>query len=672
MFHGDPSHTGLSLDSLIGSSNAPQLTPSWQANIGVSYVSPAVVYRPSLGRTLVYVGSNNGTFAAYDAVTGARVWFYRAGAAIQSSPAVVNGVVYFGSNDHRLYALNADTGVLLCRFDAGAVIYSSPVIADPDGAGSVVYFGDSGLNGSDDGGHFWAINAVDPNPASDCGLRWTYGAFGDPPGSQPAVGAWSPPAFSVDVNGRPLVVFGGGSPEGAVYALDARDGSRIWRFKTETFATDHDVGAGPTISPPGVNGFADGVVYVAGKDAILYALNLRTGARIWEFRIRDDGGAFGATRSTAALVGSTLYLGNGPNVTMYAVNAVTGQKVWSSSASGGAGVLASPVVTGAPGDRVLFVGDTSGKIWAHDLATGQVRWSYNTGTLIYSSLVVVGDRLFATNSGGFLYAFSFGGGLSAPPDTTIVSPAKGSTVPNPGGNQALSGNASDDVGVAQVLVTVQDKNRGLYWDGASVSWRNVVTQNAAALVSPGSASTGWSYAFPAPSNGGPFIIQAEAVDADGQHDPSIAQSNFVIASLTSPPDTTISSPANNQLFVFPAGRQSFDITISGTAVDPGGVTPGVQTVWVVVTNIEHTEYFCGPPGCGGGTARWRPTWSQVAATLSSPGATSTGWSLTFPTYDHPHTYKIVAWAVDRNGNTDPTRAMVMRMCVKDPGTGGCP
>ena len=32
---------------------------------------------------------------------------------------------------------------------------------------------------------------------------------------------------------------------------------------------------------PGVNGFADGVVYVPSKDGFVYALNLTTGAHLW-------------------------------------------------------------------------------------------------------------------------------------------------------------------------------------------------------------------------------------------------------------------------------------------------------------------------------------------------------------------------------------------------------
>ena len=95
-----------------------------------------------------------------------------------------------------------------------------------------------------------------------------------------------------------------------------------------------------------MNGFVDGVAYVAGKDSISYALNLRTGAKIWEYRIRDDAGPDGHTRSTAALVGRTLFMGNGPSVELYAIDAITGAKVWSSTAAHPTDVLSSPAVTG--------------------------------------------------------------------------------------------------------------------------------------------------------------------------------------------------------------------------------------------------------------------------------------------------------------------------------------
>jgi hypothetical protein len=148
MFHHDALHQGVNSDQAIDSTNVANLGLRWQANVAGSYTSPVVVYNATLDETLVMVGSNNVTFAAYDATTGDRVWFYKSPVAIQSSPVVDGNVVYFGANDHYLYALDATTGALICRFNAGATVYSSPVVADPDGAGKLVYFGDSGPRSS--------------------------------------------------------------------------------------------------------------------------------------------------------------------------------------------------------------------------------------------------------------------------------------------------------------------------------------------------------------------------------------------------------------------------------------------------------------------------------------------------------------------------------------------
>jgi hypothetical protein len=138
-----------------------------------------------------------------------------------------------------------------------------------------------------------------------------------------------------------------------------------------------------------------------------------------------------------------------------------------------------------------------------------------------------------------------------------------------------------------------------------------------------------------------------------------------------PPETSITSPVFKQIFTFPGGiRQSFPITITGTATDPTGTNRGVAKVYIFVKNREHGEYYCGPAGCAGG-ALWSPTYRKLEATLASPGAASTTWSFTFPTYDHPHSYFVAAWAQDLNGEIDQTRATVQRFCVRDPGDLTC-
>jgi outer membrane protein assembly factor BamB len=671
MFGHDPRHTGTTTDTGLGATNAGSLNLQWQTNLGQAIsASPAVVHDTTLGRQLVYLADSSGTVTAVDGRTGERVWSHRATANINSSPAVFRGVLYIGSSDHRLYALNATTGARLCSFDTGGVISSSPVaVATADGV--VVYVGDNGIGGSNDGGHVWAINGVDPNAAGDCTQKWAFDDFGNPPGSQPDAGMWSPPAYATDRNGRALLVAGSSSPDNAAYAFDALTGRVVWRFQTQFFFPDGDVGAGPTISPPGANGFADGVAYVIAKTGILYALNLTTGAKLWEFSIRADAPVSnGPTRSTPALVDDRLYLGYGSGV--YGINAVTGAKLWRTQSDTAVEVTSSPAVTGSAGDRVLLVGDVAGKVYALRASDGAKLWSYATGGLIYSSVAVSGGRAFVGSSDNFLHAFGLGGGTSARPVATITSPANNSTVPNPLGNQAMSGSATDDRGVDRVLVSVKDRNTSKWWDGTTRTWSKYFAENRATLASPGATSTGWSFSFPAPASGASYLAYADAVDGDGQHSAPVAEARFVVASSGAPPDTTITSPTRKQVFNLPSPPASFPITASGTATDSGGANPGIARVTVVVTNTEHGEYYCGPNGCPGTPGvSWRTQYTTLQAALAQPNASSTNWSLTFSVMDHPHKYSVRAWATDRDGEVDPTKVRVSPVCVRDPGVRSC-
>src|SRR5262249_49287721 len=150
--------------------------------------------------------------------------------------------------------------------------------------------------------------------------------------------------------------------------------------------------------------------------------------------------------------------------------------------------------------------------------------------------------------------------------------------------------------------------------------------------------------FPVPAAGGPVTAQADAVDAGGQTDPTPVLVPFTETALGNPPETTITTPVFKQVFFFPNGRNSFPITIAGTATDTAGTKPGVKKVQVTVLNIEHAEYYCGPAGCPGlPGVFWRAQFISFLATLVTPNATSTSWQTSFPTYDHPHKYRITAW-----------------------------
>ena len=290
MFQHDQQHTGVTLDPTIGATTAAQLDVKWKKLVAKGeqlLASPAVAFNAQLHKPLVYAATDSGTITARDLATGSVVWTAAGNGPIVASPAVVGNSLYVGTESHYLFALDATTGKVQCAFSLGGRVISSPVVGHVDGTGPVVFFGDDGAGVANSPGHEWAVNAVG-NSGAACTVRWVFDGWHDRGPTAKRTGSWSPPALTTDATGRPLLVFGSSNPDGSVYALDARTGKLVWRFQTKITGPDQDVGAAPTISRPGLNGFAHGVVYVDGKNNIEYALDLSTGTKIWDFSMKKS------------------------------------------------------------------------------------------------------------------------------------------------------------------------------------------------------------------------------------------------------------------------------------------------------------------------------------------------------------------------------------------------
>lgn len=415
MFHHDALHSGVSTETAIGASNAAGLVQKWSQLVGGGsqgkapvLASPAVVYNATLQKTVVYDVSVLGMAHAFDASTGATIWQQSVGGAVVSSPAVDGNTVYFGNGDGSLYALDATTGAVQCTFTlpivppetVPGVIQASPVVGHIDGSGPIVFFGDNGQRERVNAGHEWAVTGVG-NTAGDCQQRWAFNSFQNKGSKGNKSGSWSSPALGQDSTGRWLVVFGSSNPDNSVYALNATDGTLVWRFMTEQTGGDQDVGAGPTISAPGVNGFQNGVVYVDGKDRIEYAIDLVTGTQIWSFNMQTDSGLAENSVSVAALVGNRVVVGYAGY--LYDFNATTGAKVWRTATAIGT-ILASPAVSGAGGDHVLFIGDLNGGEHGYRLSDGSSVFSINVGHKIHASAAISDGMLFFASDGGAVFA----------------------------------------------------------------------------------------------------------------------------------------------------------------------------------------------------------------------------------------------------------------------------
>ncbi len=365
--HGNPQLTGVSQDPAISAANAGQLGVRWMTHtFGPVLSSPVTEFSTALNATLAYVANETGDLEAINTATGSIVWSDSFGVPLHATPAASGSHLWIGTGvSGRMIKVNANTGAVQCQLSLGTgVDFASPVIATPPGGVPTLFVGVQ-----DEGairGPMMAINDA------TCKVEWRrdpYPVFS---------GTWSPDSYGVNANGVPLVIFGSGDPDCAIYALNARTGATLWRVASLKGGLN-DFGAGTVISPPGRNGIADGMAYVPGKDRILYAIDLTTGKLVWTF---DYGAATGVDhnggRSTAALAGHTLIFGTPVGVA--AVDAVTGSQVWLSENTGPSDteVLSSPLVTGPPGEQVVVYGDLKGAIEVRSVATGAPLYSYQT------------------------------------------------------------------------------------------------------------------------------------------------------------------------------------------------------------------------------------------------------------------------------------------------------
>lgn len=411
MFHGDPLHSGVSPDTTISTSHAA-LAVKWSHTIDGSpaWSSPMVVYNAGIPENLVYEVSIAGTVEAMDAVTGAKVWSQSVGSGVVGSPAIDSGILYIGNNEGLLTALDAATGTVQCTFQLPILspetvpgrLQSSPVVGHDSTGQPIVYFGDIGQSESVNRGREWAVYGfVGTGNAANCTRKWMHD-FGATSKSNHS-GSWSPPALVVDSTGRTLVVMGTGQPDDAVYALDASTGAVFWRFQTLKNFSDADVGAGPTISPPGNNGNAHGIVYIDGKDRIEYAIDLLTGTQLWSFDMAADAADHTNSVSCAALVGNVVVVAYSTYVYEFDATATPAVKLFRSVAMKG-NVLGSVIVSGAPGSQVVLVGDLSGRVYTFKFSDLSLLATVRVNTAkIAASIAISNGMAYVADETGVMY-----------------------------------------------------------------------------------------------------------------------------------------------------------------------------------------------------------------------------------------------------------------------------
>ncbi len=170
-----------------------------------------------------------------------------------------------------------------------------------------------------------------------------------------------------------------GSQSGVVYALNASDGRVLW-----TYHAAGAVKASPTLS--------GGVLYFGDYSGHVQAVSEQTGRRLW---ISSSEGALfgnGTFYSTPAVVYGRVFLGN-TDGRVYAYDAATGHLDW--AVQTGAYVYSSPAVTNAPGlGPTVYLGSYNGTFYAINARSGQISWSFNAHGRISGSATIIGRVVY--------------------------------------------------------------------------------------------------------------------------------------------------------------------------------------------------------------------------------------------------------------------------------------
>ena len=217
--------------------------------------------------------------------------------------------------------------------------------------------------------------------------------------SRPVGAGFAGPA----VAGDRLILFHRVGGREVVEALDAATGGVLWRYDyPTTYRDDFGFDEGPR-SVPVVRG---GRVYTFGAQGQLHAVDVETGAGVWQVdthaRYGVRKGFFGAAGSPLVEDGRVIANVGGRRGGIVAFDAATGDELWTATTHEAS--YSSPAVGAFGGRRTALVFTRNGLVGL-DPASGEVRferrWRSRLGASVNAATpLVLGDRVFISASYG--------------------------------------------------------------------------------------------------------------------------------------------------------------------------------------------------------------------------------------------------------------------------------
>lgn len=235
---------------------------------------------------------------ALDAKTGSKIWEFQAPDGMISDPVVHDGVVYAGDHSRNFHAIDTKTGEELWNFKTRGVVTGKPVVSD-----GVLYVGCHGKNDMDDG----AIYALSTKRK---GLRGLL---------TPVLWKERPEGYhGMDMTIRNNTLYLS-SEDGDILALDKETGRERWK------STPWEEGQKLVVYPAPI--VKDDALFCSRVDGTMFSLNAETGEKLWQATLP------GNIHNTPQERNGIVYIA-GADQHIHAVDGKTGAKVTTYPASG--------------------------------------------------------------------------------------------------------------------------------------------------------------------------------------------------------------------------------------------------------------------------------------------------------------------------------------------------
>ena len=322
-------------------------------------------------------------------------WVGRSTPAVFDGRVCANGRLGDGVDEREAVACwNAETGEKLWQHDFN--VLNTTVPFNRVGWGSVT--------GDPETGYLYAMNVDGHLNAFDRGgaIAWSWRLAEELGRASGYGGRTSTPIVDEDQLLLGIIGAGwgnlGGPPRHRYFGFDKLTGEVRWS------STPGGAVADMNTQSVGVVGVVGGQrLWIDGNaDGRIYALNARTGRKVWEFHLSKRG-----INVSPVLAGDTVYaahseenVDSGVMGRVVAIDATGSGDVTATHQRWAVDELAVGFSSPLLHDGRLYVIDNSANLYALDAATGAVRWDRSVGTVGKASPVWADGKLFVTETNG--------------------------------------------------------------------------------------------------------------------------------------------------------------------------------------------------------------------------------------------------------------------------------